>query len=80
MAVLPTRAGPGNLRRPLPSERGLKLITVDIAREYHETLPQMAARTLRGREKPCSVCGLVKRHILNRVSVEGGLFRPGNRP
>ena len=53
-------------------ERGLKLITVDVGREYRETLPQMAARTLRGRDKPCSVCGLVKRHILNRVSVEGG--------
>jgi len=61
----------GEFAQAFASERGLKLITVDIGGEYHETLPQMAARTLRGREKPCSVCGLVKRHILNRVSVEG---------
>jgi tRNA-5-methyluridine54 2-sulfurtransferase len=52
--------------------RGLKLITVDVASEYDKTLPQMAKSTLRGRDKPCSICGLVKRHILNRVSIESG--------
>jgi len=62
----------GEFAQAFAGERGLKLITIDVGSEYHETLPQMAERTLRGREKPCSVCGLVKRHILNRVSVEGG--------
>ena len=61
----------GEFAQAFAGERGLKLITVDIGSEYHETLTQMAARTLRGRGKPCSVCGLVKRHILNRISVEG---------
>jgi uncharacterized protein (TIGR00269 family) len=27
---------------------------------------------LRGRIKPCSVCGLVKRHVMNRVARDGG--------
>ncbi len=53
-------------------QRALKLITVDVCAEYAETVPQMAKRSLRGHDKPCSVCGLVKRHILNRISVEGG--------
>jgi uncharacterized protein (TIGR00269 family) len=62
----------GEYAQTFADERGLKLITVNVARVYSETLPQMAARTLRGHEKPCSVCGLVKRHILNRVAVESG--------
>ena len=32
----------------------------------------MAARTTRGRGKPCAVCGLSKRHIMNRVAREEG--------
>jgi tRNA-5-methyluridine54 2-sulfurtransferase len=52
-------------------ERGLHLITVDVEKEYGETIPQIAGRTARGKEKPCSVCGLSKRHIMNRVARHG---------
>jgi uncharacterized protein (TIGR00269 family) len=45
---------------------------VDIEAEYGETLPQVARRVRRGRGKPCSVCGLIKRHVMNRVAREGG--------
>ncbi|MCJ7518454.1 MAG: adenine nucleotide alpha hydrolase family protein [Anaerolineaceae bacterium] len=62
----------GDYAQTFADQRGLKLITVNVCKEYSETLPQMTKRTLRGRDKPCSICGLVKRHILNRVSVEGG--------
>ena len=62
----------GEFAQAFAVDRGLKLITLDIGSEYNETLPEMAARTLRGREKPCSVCGLVKRHILNRIAVDRG--------
>ena len=48
------------------------LHVVDIAKVYGETIPQVAARTARGRDKPCSVCGLAKRHIMNRVARDGG--------
>lgn len=48
------------------------LIVVDVAKEYGETIPQMAARTRRGKDRPCSVCGMSKRHIMNRVARENG--------
>jgi len=45
---------------------------VDIKAEYGETLPEAARRTRRGRGKPCSVCGLIKRHAMNRITRDGG--------
>ncbi len=53
-------------------ERGLLLHTVNIPERYDETIPQMAQRDRRGHGKPCSVCGLVKRHEMNRIAVEKG--------
>ena len=61
----------GEYAQSFADQRGLKLMVVDVARDYSESLPQLAVRTLRGRDKPCSICGLVKRHILNRISTEG---------
>lgn len=52
-------------------DRGLHLITVDVEKEHGETIPQIAGRTIRGKDKPCSVCGLAKRHIMNRAAREG---------
>jgi uncharacterized protein (TIGR00269 family) len=52
--------------------QGLTLHVVDVAETYGESIPRLAKRTRRGRGKPCSVCGLVKRHIMNRLTVEGG--------
>jgi uncharacterized protein (TIGR00269 family) len=54
------------------AERGLKLHVVNIQKEYGATVPQFSQKTLRGRIKPCSVCGLVKRHVMNRVTREMG--------
>ena len=45
---------------------------VDLKTEYGETLPEVARRVQRGRKKPCAVCGLIKRHVMNRVTREGG--------
>ena len=45
---------------------------VDVKAEYGETLPEVAQRVRRGRGKPCSVCGLIKRHAMNRVTRDGG--------
>jgi len=53
-------------------ERGLHLHVVDIPQEYGNSIPQMASRTRRGQGKPCSVCGLTKRHTMNRVALSGG--------
>ena len=46
--------------------------TVDLEGEYGQTIPSLARTRQRGRGKPCSVCGLVKRHIMNRVARDGG--------
>lgn len=48
------------------------LMVVDVEGTYGATIPVAAAQTARGREKPCAVCGLSKRHIMNRAALEGG--------
>lgn len=50
--------------------RGLHLHVVETQEQYGESIPMLAARTLRGRGKPCSVCGMTKRHVMNRVAYE----------
>lgn len=52
--------------------RGLKLHVVEVATSYGTTIPELAVRNRRGQDKPCSVCGLAKRHVMNRVAGEGG--------
>jgi uncharacterized protein (TIGR00269 family) len=45
---------------------------VNVEKEYGETIPEMARRSRRGKGKPCAVCGLVKRHVMNRATLQGG--------
>jgi tRNA-5-methyluridine54 2-sulfurtransferase len=54
------------------AERNLKLHVVDIQSEYGQPIPVIAQNTTRGKGKPCSVCGLSKRHVMNRIAREGG--------
>ena len=49
-------------------ERHQKLHVIDIKREYGESIPQIAKRTRRGKDKACSVCGLTKRHVMNQFT------------
>ncbi|MDQ7030733.1 MAG: tRNA 2-thiocytidine biosynthesis TtcA family protein [Ardenticatenia bacterium] len=51
---------------------GTRLHVVDAKATYGETIPEVARRVRRGRGKPCSVCGLIKRHEMNRVAYELG--------
>ncbi len=53
-------------------ERNLHLITVDVERAQGASIPEAARFTPRGAGKPCSLCGLTRRHIMNRVALEGG--------
>ena len=48
------------------------LHVVDVEAEYGQSIPTLARTKQRGRGKPCSVCGLVKRHIMNRIARDGG--------
>jgi len=52
--------------------RNLKLHIVDVQKEYGGSIPQFAQKSRRGRGKPCSVCGLVKRHVMNRIARDFG--------
>ncbi len=60
------------LTEEFSQSRGLRLMIVDVPSQYGESIPEIAQRTRRGRDKPCSVCGLTKRHVMNRVAREGG--------
>jgi uncharacterized protein (TIGR00269 family) len=53
-------------------ERDLKLNIVDVQAVQGATIPEAAKLTSRGSGKPCSVCGLTRRHIMNRFALEGG--------
>jgi uncharacterized protein (TIGR00269 family) len=48
------------------------LHVVDINAEYGQNIPELARTKQRGRGRPCAVCGLVKRHTMNRVARDGG--------
>ena len=60
------------LTEQFAGQRGLNLHVVDVADTYGYTIPEFAQRTQRGKTRPCSVCGVSKRHIMNRVAQEGG--------
>ena len=54
--------------RSFAQENNLILHVVDIPAEYGESISELAMRTHRGHYKPCSVCGLAKRHVMNRIA------------
>ncbi|MGD8552513.1 MAG: ATP-binding protein [Anaerolineales bacterium] len=51
--------------------RDLKLIVVDVESTYGATIPQASKLSARGAGKPCSLCGLTRRYIMNRTALEG---------
>lgn len=53
-------------------ERKLVLHVFDIKKETGKSIDDLYQNNNRGREKPCSVCGLVKRHMMNRFSKDNG--------
>ena len=57
--------------REFADQRNLILHLADIKRDYGESIPEISARTRRGRDKPCSLCGLIKRYIMNRFALDG---------
>lgn len=53
-------------------ERGLTLHVINLQETYKKSIYQFSTMSSHGKQKPCSVCGLVKRHILNKFALEGG--------
>ena len=60
------------LTEQFAAARGLKLQVVDVEATYGASIPALAKLSRRGHDKPCSVCGLVKRYIMNRAAYDGG--------
>ena len=60
------------LTEKFASDRSLKLHIVDIEKEYGHGIPELAGMSLRGTGRPCSVCGLAKRHEMNRIAHDLG--------
>lgn len=60
-----------DLTRSFAQKNSLNLIIHDLQRTYGESLPQIAIRNKRRSAKPCSTCGIVKRHLMNQSALEG---------
>ena len=60
------------LTEKFANEHDLNLHVVNIAADYGTDRPMLAKKTKRGRDKPCSTCGLVKRHEMNRLARDFG--------
>jgi tRNA-5-methyluridine54 2-sulfurtransferase len=50
----------------------LKLHILDIEKEYGLSIPALSQISQRGHGKPCAVCGLTKRHEMNRIARDLG--------
>jgi len=54
------------------AERNLKLNIVNIPEVLDNSIAEIASKSRRGRERPCSVCGLIKRYWMNKAALDGG--------
>jgi uncharacterized protein (TIGR00269 family) len=61
-----------NLAQAFADGHGLKLHVIDIEQEYGQPIPVLSEITKRGKGRPCSVCGLAKRHVMNRIARDRG--------
>jgi uncharacterized protein (TIGR00269 family) len=59
------------VQRFAAAREGARFRVVNLKADYGQSVPELAQMTRRGR-KPCALCGLVKRHIMNRLAYEGG--------
>jgi uncharacterized protein (TIGR00269 family) len=57
-----------NFARSFADTHQALLHVIDVKSRYGESIPELAMRTNRGHYKPCSVCGLTKRHIMNEFT------------
>ncbi len=60
------------LTEKFANEHDLNLHIVNLAADYETDIPTLAKETKRGKDKPCSSCGLVKRHEMNRIARDFG--------
>src|SRR5262249_13932471 len=60
------------LTEKFADDHGLNLRVVEVEASYGATIPELAVISNRGRDKPCSVCGLSKRYIMNSAAYDDG--------
>lgn len=60
------------LAQKFADEHSLTLHIVDVEKEHGRSIPVLANLTRRGQGRPCSVCGLTKRHVMNRIARDLG--------
>ncbi len=60
------------LAQKFADDNAAMLHVVDIEAEYGEPIPVLADLSRRGQGKPCAVCGLTKRHEMNRMARDMG--------
>jgi uncharacterized protein (TIGR00269 family) len=60
------------LTEEFATKHNLRLHILDIEKEYGQSIPVLAEKSHRGYGKPCSVCGLAKRHEMNRIARDLG--------
>jgi uncharacterized protein (TIGR00269 family) len=60
------------LAQKFADDHSLRLHVVDVEKEYGQPIPVLAEITHRGKGRPCSVCGLTKRHVMNRIARDLG--------
>ncbi len=53
-------------------ERGLKLHVVNVRQQFGKSVPEFAALKKWGKDRPCGVCGMIKRHIMNQAAKDLG--------
>ena len=53
-------------------ERDLTLIIYDVNDEIGKTVIELAENNGRGQQKHCSICGLIKRHVMNATGLRNG--------
>lgn len=58
------------LAQVFADQHNLDLSVVDLIKEYGAGIPELSLRRHRS-QKPCSTCGLVKRHIMNGAAHKG---------
>lgn len=56
------------LTKIFANKKNLTLHVVNIQSEYGKTIPEFSNSNKRGKSKPCSICGLVKRHTMNEIA------------
>jgi len=54
------------------NDHGLNLLIADIRDLEGSSIPEATLHSKRGRNKPCSICGISKRSIMNRIAREHG--------